>query len=801
MIWYNIKIAIRNFTNQKNISLLNLLGLSIGMSVAILIFFFVNFETSYDNFHHEGNLIYRIISVEKGTGGKDYLATTPLPLPDVIRADFKDVEMTSGLTHFLFEDEPVQIENKTYFNLTGYSTDSCFLKMFNFPLISGNPITIFDNISSVILTQSTAKKLFGKENPIGKVLTINKFNFTVAGIMKDLPENSIFKFNLLVSHLVMNKMHPDLAYLWWWGGSLTFIKIYPNQNVESIRTSLDLIPGKYFPDFLKGRETYDIQPFKNIHLDNRVLGDDKPPISSSYLYILLAIAIAVLFIACANFANLSTSQSEKRAKETGIRKLSGSGRFQIISLFIGESVALSLIALIIAVYLSILFLPWFNELSQRNLTINFTNVKIIFFILLLGLFTGVISGLYPALLFSKYKQVQLLHSRVTIHGNKIGFRKGFIIAQFMITILLIISQLFITKQVLFMKNYDLGFNEEDLMSIPLYYNDEDKRLAFAKLFAKSIENEQTSYGIRGITISENVPGQNFPNRFAVIPEGSSPEDSKEMVVTSVDENFTKVFQIPLISGRILSDTIASDRFNNVLINETAVLKFGWDNPIGKKLRFKHEKESVTVVGVLKDINFKSLQTLVEPVVYRYAGANWLADYITMRIDHGYFSQAIKFINTTWKKLAPSVPFQYFFIKDKYFEKYKSEERLAKIIGTFAVIAILLSCLGLFAMIAYLSIRRTKEIGIRKINGAKVIEVMLMLSAVFIKIVAIAFIISCPIAWYFMHKWLQTFAYKTELSWWVFGLSGIIALGIALLTVSWQTFRAATKNPIDALRYE
>lgn len=801
MIWYNIKIAIRNFTNQKNISLLNLLGLSIGMSVALLIFYFVNFEMSYDNFHHEGNLIYRIISVEKGTGGIDYRATTPLPLPEVVRVDIKDAEMTTSLTSFLFEDEPVQIENQTFFNLTGYATDSSFLKMFNFQLISGNPNTFFDNPGSVVLTQSTSKKLFGNENPIGKVLTIDKFNFTVVGILKDLPENSIFKFNLLVSHLVLNKIHPDLAYLWWWGGSLTFVKIYPNQNIESIRTGLASIPGKYFPDFLKGRETYDVQPLENIHLDNRVLGDDKPPVSSNYLYILLAIAIAVLFIACANFANLSTSQSEKRARETGIRKLSGSGRFQIISLFIGESVALSLIALIIALYLSMLFLPWFNELTQRNLTINFTNVKIILFILGFGILTGVLSGLYPAVLFSKYKPVQMLHSRLTIPRTKIGFRNGFIITQFMITILLITSQLFITKQVLFMKNHDLGFNEQDLMSIPLYSNDENKRLAFAKLFAESMENEPTSNGIRGVTISENVPGQNFPNKFAVIPEGTSPEDSKEMVVTSIDESFTSVFQIPLVSGRILSDTIASDRLNNVLINETAVLKFGWDEPIGKKLRFKHENESVTVVGILKDINFKSLQTLVEPVVYRYAGENWLADYITIRIDHRYFSQAIKFINTTWEKLAPGVPFQYFFIKDKYIEKYKGEERLAKIVGTFAMIAILLSCLGLFALIAFLSIRRTKEIGIRKINGAKVIEIMLMLSTDFIKLVAIAFVIACPIAWYVMHKWLQSFAYKTELSWWIFALSGIIALGITLLTVSGQSWRAATRNPVEALRYE
>jgi putative ABC transport system permease protein len=256
-----------------------------------------------------------------------------------------------------------------------------------------------------------------------------------------------------------------------------------------------------------------------------------------------------------------------------------------------------------------------------------------------------------------------------------------------------------------------------------------------------------------------------------------------------------------VSGRNLTDTIASDRFGNVLINETAVRKLGWDNPIGKKLRFKHEEESVTVIGVIKDINIRSLQTQVEPVVYRYTGANWLTGYVTLRIDQRYYPQTIKFIKETWEKLAPGVPFQYFFIKDKYIERYRDEERLSNIVGTFTIIAVFLSCLGLFALIAWLSIQRTREIGIRKINGAGIIEVMYMLSIEYIKLVAISFVIACPVAWYTMHKWLQNFAYRTELSWWVFGLSGIIALAIAVLTVSLRTWRAATRNPVDALRYE
>jgi len=800
MFWYNIKIAFRNFSSQKKISFLNLLGLSLGLSVAMLIFYFVNFEMNYDNFHKDGNHIYRIISVNKGTGGTEYRAFTPLPLPETVRTEIKDAEMTTGLSEFLYENEPVQVENQVFFNLSGYIADSCFLKMFNFPLISGNPNTIFNDPGSVALTQNASKKLFGNDNPIGKHVIINKLDFTVTGIMRDLPENSIFKFDLLVSHLILKKLHPDLPYLWYYGGPFTYIKVHSDQNLASIKSELATIPAKHFPDWLKGRETYDLQPFESIHIDTSVVGDVKPPVSFKYLNILLLIAVSVLFIACANFVNLSTSQSERRAREAGIRKLAGGGRFQITCLFIGEALTLSMISLVVAVYLSMLFLPWFNELTQRNLSINF-NSKIILYILLFGILTGILSGLYPALLFSKYTPIQILRSRITTRGNKSGFRKVFIIAQFLITILLITAQLFITRQVSYLKNHSLGFNEEDLISVPLHYNDENKRLSFAKLFVQTMEQEGSFKSIKGSTLSENVPGQFFSNRFAVVPEGSSSDDSKEMIVTSIDENFASVFSVPVVSGRNFSEKITADRSGNVLINETAAHKLGWTDPIGKQIRFKHEKDPVTIVGVMKDINFRSLQTQVEPEVYRYAGENWLAGYLTFRLVHLNYLETIKLIRTTWDKLAPGVPFQYTFVKDKYDGSYREEERLAKTIGTFAMLAVFLSCLGLFAMIAFLSIRRTKEIGIRKINGARVVEVMLMLSVDFIAWVIIAFVIACPIAWFAMHKWLENFAYRTELSWWIFVLAGVIALVIALLTVSWQSWRAATRNPVEALRYE
>ncbi len=801
MIEYNLKIAIRNLSRQKKISLLNLFGLSVGMSVAILIFSFVSFEMSYDNFHPDGDRIYRIISIDKSPNGDSYNATTALPLPFTIRQDLRNVEMVTGLGYFLGEGDPVDAEGRTWFNLTGCTADSYFLKMFNFPLLRGNADNVFDNPTSIVLTEQTARKLFGDADPVGKELTIDQSVYTVNGILKDLPENSIFKFDLLVSNLILNKKYPNLLAQWWNGGVKTFVKLYSRREVQAVKSGLAEIPGKYFPDFMKGRKEYTIQKLQDIHLDDRVADYDSPPVSVSYLYILLAIAVAVLFIACANFVNLSTSQSEKRAKETGIRKLSGAGRFQLTRLFVGESVVLSLGALLFAVLLARLSLPWFNELTQRNLEIHFTGNRVLLLLLIFGITTGILSGIYPALLFSKYKPVQAFRARMAATGNKTGFRKCFIIAQFVITILLITSQLFITRQVSFLKNHDLGFDDENLLSIPLGFMDEEKRLSTALLLAEKIRQEGTAFSINDVTLTENVPGQNFPNEFAVIPEGASGDHFKEMVVSSIDGSYAGVFRIPLVSGRMLSDDIPSDKYKSVLINETAARKFGWNDPVGKQLRFKHERDPYTIVGVLKDINFRSLQANIEPVVYRYAGANWLVNYLTVRADRGHYSQTLEFLKTTWKTLVPDIPFQYFFIRDQYKGMYHEEERLARIVGTFAVLAVLLSCLGLFAMVAFSSARRTKEIGIRKVNGARVAEMMAMLNKDFVKWVVIAFVIATPIAYYAMHKWLENFAYKTSLSWWIFALAGLLALGIALLTVSWQSWKAATRNPVEALRYE
>jgi putative ABC transport system permease protein len=801
MIGYNLKIAFRNFNRHRKLSLLNLFGMTVGMTVAILIFNYVLFEKSYDNFNDDNELLFRIISIHKNPYGTEYSATTPLPMPATVEQVVKYVETVTGYTQILWENDLVKANGNICFNLTGFATDTNFLRLFNFPLISGNKESVLSHPSSVLLTEQTAMKLFGTDNPVGGTLSIGDDLYTVEGILSDLPENSIFRFDFLVSSQILNRQYPDLLTRWWHGGSMTFIKLIPGHDIEMVRADLARIPEKFFPDFLKERQEFDIQPLSSVHLDNRVAGDAIPAVSETYLYLLLVIGFSVLLIACVNFVNLSISQSQQRAKETGVRKISGAGRRQLVGMFVGETVINSVMAAMLAALLSNFFMPWFNELTQRNLAIQLTDGKTVVAIFLFGILTGVLSGIYPALVFSRYRPVRAFNMRSGIREGKGSMWKSFIVVQFVIAILLIVSQLFIIRQVSFMKTHDLGFVSEGLITIPVGQLPEEQRLASVRLLTEAIEKAGSAFNIKGISVTENVPGKNFPNKFAVIPERENDDTSKEMVVTSVDGNYASVFMIPIVSGRMLSDNIPGDIYGSVMLNEAAVRIFGWDDYEGKQIRFRHERDPLIVVGVLKDINFKSLHNSVEPVVYRYAGQSWLTSYMTIRADISRYRETLEFLEVTWKEIVPDTQFSYSFISEMYNDKYKEEERLARTLGTFSFLAVLLSCLGLYAIIAFTSERRTKEIGIRKVNGAKVWEVMALLNLDFVKLVVLASIVAIPIAWFTMNRWLQSFAYKTELSWWIFALAGVIALGIALLTVSWQSWRAARRNPVEALRYE
>ncbi len=561
------------------------------------------------------------------------------------------------------------------------------------------------------------------------------------------------------------------------------------------------IPDKYFPDFLKGRSNYFILPFKGVHFDNRFTGGLVEPVSVKYLLILGMIAFFTLFISVINFISLSTAQATKQNINSGIRKISGAGSGQIIMQHVSFSFVVTFIALILAIALCWFVLPVFVDFVKRPVTSQFGNPVVWIGMITIVAFIASISGLIPGIIFSKVKPVRIFKKGSLGLKYAVGMRGSFTVFQFGLTIVLVICQLFIYKQINEMKNADLGFNNNNLTAIRIGNIEAGYREKYqkAKLYQAELERIGTQYGISTGTISEDIPGYYFPNSFTINPVAA---DIDECLVksTSVDKNYLKVYQAQMASGRFFSDDYRNDR-NAFIINEAAMKKLRWKDIDGKFIKLSFEGQPQPVVGVMKDIVISSLKNPAPPMIFRYGQHNNFPGYLTFRIQPGKKEATLNFMKKTWEKMFPNNQFDYLDVKETYFKNYESEKVLGQTISIFSFFALLLSFLGMLGMISYTAENRTKEIGIRKVNGAKISEILSMLNRDFVKWVLIAFVIATPVAYYAMNKWLENFAYKTTLSWWIFALAGVLALGIALLTVSWQSWKAATRNPVEALRYE
>jgi putative ABC transport system permease protein len=797
MLKHYIIISVRNLIRNKVHSLINIGGLSIGMAAFIIIGTFVWQEFHYDNFHEHADFIYRIYTTEKAQEGYSLEATTPLPLPQTLINDYPRIGKVAYFNNLTY-GSPINIGEKR-FDANCFTANTEAFHIFHFPLLVGNPDKILNDPHSAVITESAAEKFFGKDNPVGKRFSIQKLDFTVVGVMKNIPNNSIFKFDILVSDGIMKIIFPDLQNRWYHGGSYTYILVNKHENINQLEKDLAGIPEKYFPDFLKGRQEYHLQLLKSIHLNDDVKGDLIAPISPVYLYFLITVAIAVLLIACFSFINLSTAKSFQRAKEIGIKKVLGSTRKSIIFQFAGEAIILSLIALNFGIILAKLGLPYFNQLAEKNTSLVLSDYKTIFLLLGFAIGVGLLASLYPALYISRFKPVDVLYAKLKL-SSRTYFRKTIIISQFVITIALLVSTLFILKQIHFMKNQDLGFNPGNLLVVPLAFQ-ADKRMDNARVLLNDINLNAASLQISKASLSENIPGYYFQNKFGIIHDNNPPETAPNMLVTSIDENFTQVYQTKLLEGRNFSPAFSTDKYKAVILNEEAMKILGWNSCIGKQIDYRQGGGPYQVIGVIADLHIKSLKNALEPIVYRYAGDDWNTAFLTVRILPSKKMETITFLKKEWAKLNIEEPFDFFFVKDKFFEQYKEETRISKIAGTFSFFAILLACLGLFGLVAFITERRTKEIGIRKVNGADYTSIILLLTNDIFQLIWVSLLVASPIAWYFMHTWLQNFAYKTPLSWWIFLLAGLVILIISLLTLSWQAWKTVSKNPIEALRYE
>jgi putative ABC transport system permease protein len=792
-----IRVNLRNLFRNKRFALVNIIGLSVGVTISLLILIYVRYESSFENFNPGARDIYRIVekNIEDGSVG----ASTPLALSDVLKKDYPEIKNVIGL---MSNTNALIVGEERFENIRGAVVEKEFFPLFNFPLISGNQADLFEDPYEAVITRSLAEKLYGTIDALGKTFEYETFIFKVAGIINDIPSNSIFDFEYFLSDSFRYIYFPDIHDRWYHFGLFTFVTFNGNRIPDGFEDRLAGIEDKYYPDFMKNRHKYLVTEFKGSHLNSSLENDIVPGVNTGYLWMLSAIAIGILVIACLNFMNISIANSEKRGIETVIKKVSGASAGILIGDFFAEITFLVIVSLIISFFAVYLLFPYFNDLTEKTIVVDISDPILWLGAAGFGILSVLISGLYPSVVLSRPSPVKVLLHNKEADKNRMTFQKSLVILQFTITIILVIAQLFIYKQISFMRNHNTGFDKANLITMPVRSlgNNGNERMKNTSLFTGMLEKYSSQYGYSNASVTEFVPGFGFRNLFKIYPEGNEYPDGFELLSCDIDENFVDVYGMKVINGRSFSKDHSTD-YNALIINEAAWKKLGWKDLDNKKVGLITRDNVREVVGVINDINVASLQYPVQPMIYQSGRHHNYPGYVTIRINPDKRKETIEFIRKEWNDMFPGIPFGFESIDEKYRSAYGTEQKLASITGIFAILALFLSLMGIFALSTLEAEKRNKEIGIRKINGAKVTEILSMLNKDFAKWVIIAFIIACPGAWFFINRWMQNFAYKTNVNWCVFAFAGILILGLALLTVSWQAWRAAVKNPVDALRYE
>jgi putative ABC transport system permease protein len=791
MIKNYLKIAFRNIVRFKTYSLINISGLALGMASAIIILLWVADELSFDKYHAKADCIYRLYFSVSGKQSFKSPATMGPAGPAMV-AEYPQVANTARIKRYRsasvkYKDKLFQEEGLLY-------ADNELFDIFTFPFIKGNPKFALNMSYSVVITESMAEKYFADENPIGKTLTIDGIsNFTVTGVIKNIPQNSHFTFNMLVSFETLHAINYPEIDNWTNIEYYTYILLNERSDYRELENKFPNLLAKHIGErssAMGGNIDLYLQPLKDIHLYPKFRRDMAITGDIVYVYLFSGIAIFMLIIACINFINLTTARAAIRMGEIALRKTFGADRKKLIFQFLSESVIFSIIALIVAGFLVELVLPFFNTFINRNLQLSFSiNSWLIPGAIGLVIFAGLLSGGYPAFYLSAIQPNKILKGHKKSGLSSLRLRNGLIIFQSVISIILIIGSITIGKQIQFFKNKQLGFDKESVLIIPGMNEN------ILQSYRSIQSNLRNIPGIVDVSASSIVPGRgNLIGTF--YPEGF--DKPQKMDYMDVDYNYFSLMNIDLLKGRYFSSTNKADKENSVIINEAAALQFGWEDPIGK--RFRIGKESfLSLIGVVKDFHRTSLHRKIEPMIFFYDSRSF--NYISIRILPENIPQTVSMLKTMWNEINPNRPLNFFFLNESLGRLYQSEERMGTMSLYFCLMAIFIGSMGLFGLSAFIAELRRKELGIRKVLGASSKNLFLMLSNEFTKKILIANIISWPLAWYFTNKWLQNFAYRIEVGWWVFFLSGSIAMIIAVLTISSQAIKVAKANPVESLRYE
>ena len=784
---WNIKFVLKSFKKSFSITLINIIGFSLGLCVTFFLIQYLLNEYSYNSFQKDKQRVFRVAikSYQKDKfEDETYVYTSEIGT--ALKQDFPDIDQYTTISYpksdiFTYNNSPFKIENYLY-------ASSGFFQLFSFNLKEGDMQKVLENPYSVVVTEKLAESLFGNHDPVGQQLVLDDENYTITGVAANPPKNSDIRFNMLIS--LSTRYKQKNVYMGWNGGNqyIHFIKLVPGTNIAALSEKTDPFMWKYInKDYEKVNIKDEIyfQPLPEIHLHYNA---DSASLRISML-VFSMIAIMLLVVVIINFINLFIANAGKQLKTMGLVKIHGASRSRTIKYLLTEIAVLISVSILIALALVSLFHPWFEQLAGKSIpTLAESGSVYALLIVFIILVVTLLSALFPSLLISSVQPSKIIKNDVVVGKSGKKLKNGLVVFQFFISILLIVATLTLQKQIHFMQRFNSGYDRENVLILPLQTSELRQKAGLLKQELAKIS------GVKNSCAVSEVPYDGLTSN-GYFPEGKT---TPEMInVIDVDEDFLSLLNISVTKGENFSKEIATDD-NAYLVNETLVKKMGWDDPVGKTIR----RGGVhPVIGVVKDFNFASLRSAIQPLIITNKSWDGYFNYLLVKTRSNNISETIKEIAEKWENVSPNSLFEYSFLDQQFDQAYRIELSIQKLFKSFSILTILIALLGLLGLSKFSIDSRVKEIGVRKVNGATISEILMLLNKNYVALIVIAFGLAAPLGWFIMNMLLENFAYKTALSWWIFALAGLLALGIALLTVSFQSYKAASKNPIESLRYE
>ncbi len=795
-----LKTALRNLIRNRVYSLINILGLAIGIACFLLIMFYIQFERSYDDFHENSKNIYKLVRVNTLGERVERRVNTGAPLAPLLTQNFPAIKHAVRFT--CFQMGLIGYGDKRFIERRFFYADDTVFKVFTFPLLKGDPDTALKEPFSVVLTEETAQKYFGEEDPLDKILVYNfygnKFDFKVTGVAASIPRNSHLDFDFLASYRSLRPIVGEYFLTKHWDSPThTYILLPEGYNPRELEQQLPAFTEKHVDKWSFTSISHELMSLKDLYFQS-----PGPAIgrrgNAQFLFVLTVISVFILLIACINFMNLSTARSGSRAKEIGMRKVIGAQKLQLVRQFIGESLVCSFLALFFAAFLVEFFLPAFSNFVGEELHINYlADFKYLITMLLTAILVGIVSGSYPALFLSSFRPAPVLKGEFRGGGAAVLVRKALVVGQFAMSIVLIAGSILIMKQMDFVKNRDMGFNKNHLITIPI--RERAVRSRYDLLKTRWLQSPD----VLSVAATSMLPGVGSPNGINISARGV---DDLSMPIIYVDQDYVKTLAVQLARGRDFSREIATDASEGLLVNEAALERFGWQQGLGEHVEMYFKREGkidlqyqTRIIGILPNFNFRDLTVSLQPMLFKIDPAHFR--HILIRINGDKIPGSIDYVKKVWQEFHFDYPFEFTFLEDEMNNVYRNFQNFSSVVryGTFW--AILIACLGLFGLASFTVEKRTKEIGVRKVLGASVPRIVRLINKEFFFLVALANIIAWPVAYYVMARYLRYFAYRTRIGIWIFLLAGALALLVAVLTVSYQAAKAAQANPVDSLRYE